>query len=47
MVEALACGTPVVAEPLGAVPEVVTDGETGFLASGIENVYSTLPTPQE
>ena len=36
MVEALACGTPVIANPLGAVPEVVTDGETGFLVSGID-----------
>jgi glycosyltransferase involved in cell wall biosynthesis len=35
MAEALACGTPVIAAPLGAVPEVVTDGETGFLVSGI------------
>ncbi len=31
MVEALACGTPVIAFPEGAVPEVVIDGTTGFL----------------
>jgi glycosyltransferase involved in cell wall biosynthesis len=31
MVEALACGTPVIAFPEGAVPEVVIDGKTGFL----------------
>jgi glycosyltransferase involved in cell wall biosynthesis len=36
LVEAMASGTPVVAEPLGAVPEVVTDRETGFLASGVD-----------
>jgi glycosyltransferase involved in cell wall biosynthesis len=36
MVEALACGTPVIAEPIGAVPEVVVDGETGFLVSGVD-----------
>jgi glycosyltransferase involved in cell wall biosynthesis len=35
MVEALACGTPVIAEPLGAVPEVIVHRETGFLASGV------------
>jgi glycosyltransferase involved in cell wall biosynthesis len=31
MVEALACGTPVVALRRGSVPELVTDGETGVL----------------
>lgn len=31
MIEAMACGTPVVATPRGAVPEVVVDGETGFV----------------
>ena len=31
MLEALACGTPVLAFPEGAAPEVVEDGKTGFL----------------
>ena len=31
MTEAMACGTPVIATPRGAVPEVVVDGETGFI----------------
>jgi glycosyltransferase involved in cell wall biosynthesis len=30
MVEAMACGTPVIANRRGSVPEVVVDGETGF-----------------
>lgn len=31
VVEAMACGTPVVAHPRGALPELVTDGVDGFL----------------
>jgi len=31
MVEALACGTPVIAFPEGAARELVVDGMTGFL----------------
>ena len=31
MIEAMACGTPVVGSPRGAAPELVDDGVTGFL----------------
>jgi glycosyltransferase involved in cell wall biosynthesis len=31
MAEANACGTAVLATPRGAAPEVIADGETGFL----------------
>jgi len=31
MVEALACGTPVIAFPEGSAPEIVEDGRTGFV----------------
>jgi glycosyltransferase involved in cell wall biosynthesis len=31
MVEALACGTPVVSFREGAAPEIIDSGETGFL----------------
>jgi len=31
MIEAMACGTPVVGYRCGSVPEVVTDGSTGFI----------------
>lgn len=33
MIEALACGTPVLAFPEGAAPEIVQDGVTGFLCT--------------
>jgi glycosyltransferase involved in cell wall biosynthesis len=36
MIEAMACGTPVIATPRGSVPEVIADGETGFIVS-VEN----------
>jgi glycosyltransferase involved in cell wall biosynthesis len=31
MTEAMACGTPVIAYGRGSVPEIVADGETGFI----------------
>jgi glycosyltransferase involved in cell wall biosynthesis len=33
MIEAMACGTPVIAYPFGSVPEVVADGVSGFVVS--------------
>src|SRR5262245_22024759 len=35
VVEAMACGTPVVAYPKGSMPEIVDVGVTGFLAGGV------------
>ncbi len=31
--EALACGTPVISRPKGALPEIIRDGKEGFLAN--------------
>ena len=36
VVEAMACGTPVIAYPRGSMPEVVDAGVTGFLVEGVE-----------
>jgi len=35
MIEAMACGTPVIAWPHGSVPEVVEPGRTGFLVHDV------------
>ncbi len=36
MIEAMACGTPVIAWRNGSVPEVLTDGVTGFIVDTID-----------
>jgi len=33
VVEAMACGTPVIAHPRGSMPELIDDGATGYLVS--------------
>lgn len=42
MVEAMACGTPVIAYRRGAVPEIMIDGVTGFVVDGIEQAAAAL-----
>jgi glycosyltransferase involved in cell wall biosynthesis len=42
MLEAMACGTPVLAYDRGAVPEVVAHGETGFVVSTYEQLRDSL-----
>jgi glycosyltransferase involved in cell wall biosynthesis len=36
MIEAMACGTPVIAWDMGSVPEVIENGKSGFIVDGIE-----------
>jgi glycosyltransferase involved in cell wall biosynthesis len=47
MIEAMACGTPVLALRRGAVQEVVDPGKTGFHAQSIEELSSLLPKAVE
>lgn len=42
MIEALACGTPVLAFPEGAVPEVIEDGRTGFLCREVADLSEAI-----
>jgi glycosyltransferase involved in cell wall biosynthesis len=42
MIEALACGTPVLAFPEGAVPEVIEDGRTGFLCRDVADMAEAI-----
>jgi glycosyltransferase involved in cell wall biosynthesis len=43
MIEAMACGTPVIAFPAGSAPEVVDHGETGFLVDSVEEAAAAVP----
>ena len=47
MVEAMACGTPVLALERGAVPEVVTPGVTGYHAPDVEGLAAKVPAVLE
>jgi glycosyltransferase involved in cell wall biosynthesis len=40
MIEALACGVPVVAFRRGSVAEVIDDGETGFIVDSVEDAIA-------
>src|SRR5215470_10218280 len=42
MIEAIACGTPVVAYRGGAVPELVEPGHTGFIVEGLEDAVEAV-----
>ena len=51
MLEAMACGTPMLATPVGAIPDIIIDGETGFIMKNnspeciAENVMRALEHP--
>jgi glycosyltransferase involved in cell wall biosynthesis len=42
VIEAMACGTPVVAFNRGSMPEIISNGETGFLVSSVDEAVSQL-----
>ncbi|WP_375390606.1 glycosyltransferase family 4 protein [uncultured Sphingomonas sp.] len=42
VVEAMACGTPVIAYRRGSMPELIEDGVTGFLVDGFDEAVAAL-----
>jgi glycosyltransferase involved in cell wall biosynthesis len=42
MIEALACGTPVVAWRNGSVPEIIEDGVTGFIVDNMKDAAEAV-----
>jgi glycosyltransferase involved in cell wall biosynthesis len=42
MVEAIACGTPVIAYRDGAVPEVIEEGHTGFIVEDLDDAVEAV-----
>jgi glycosyltransferase involved in cell wall biosynthesis len=42
VVEAMACGTPVIASARGSMPEIVRDGENGFLVGSIDEAVAAV-----
>jgi glycosyltransferase involved in cell wall biosynthesis len=42
MIEALACGTPVIAWRRGSVPEVIEDGLTGYVVDDIDDAVQAV-----
>ena len=43
MIEAMACGTPVLAFRKGSVPEIIDNGLTGRIVSSIDEAILALP----
>jgi glycosyltransferase involved in cell wall biosynthesis len=42
VIEAMACGTPVIAWDVGSMPEIVDDGVTGFLVRSVDEAVAAL-----
>ncbi|GAA5088985.1 glycosyltransferase family 4 protein [Nocardia iowensis] len=42
VIEALATGTPVIATPLGSMPEIIRDGSTGFLVTDVAGAAAAV-----
>jgi glycosyltransferase involved in cell wall biosynthesis len=43
LIEAMACGTPVLGARMGSIPEIVVDGATGFLCDDADDAVAKVP----
>jgi glycosyltransferase involved in cell wall biosynthesis len=42
MIEAMACGTPVIAHPLGSIPEIIKHQQTGFIVDSLNEAVAAV-----
>ena len=42
LIESMACGTPVIAFRRGSMPEIIRDGETGYIVEDIEGAINAV-----
>jgi len=42
LIEALACGTPILAYRRGSIPEIIEDGVTGFISEGLDEMTAAV-----
>jgi glycosyltransferase involved in cell wall biosynthesis len=43
LIEAMACGTPVLGARMGSIPEIVIDGVTGYLCDDVDDAVAHVP----
>ena len=43
LIEAMACGTPVLGARMGSIPEIVVNGVTGFLCDDLDDAVARVP----
>ena len=43
LIEAMACGTPVLGARMGSIPEIVLDGQTGYLCDSVDDAVVNVP----
>ncbi|MBI2133731.1 glycosyltransferase family 4 protein [Candidatus Woesearchaeota archaeon] len=43
IIEAMACGCPVIAFNKGSIPEIIVNGKTGFVVNDVDEMIDTIP----